>query len=142
MSKEEVKKKTDEQVMFPEGKVTINNKEYEITPWCLGDLIKVNPILEVVFEKLEKKGTKLDVNNFNFSIIKDIYFASVPQMSKLIEFTLGISEEEVNKLSIQDALGVVITVFVINMESFKSFFSLFFPPENQEGPEEEVKGQD
>lgn len=137
-------KKTDEQILFPDRTVTIDGKEMTLKPWKLGDLIKINPILEAVFIKLEEKGTKIDLENFNVNIMKDIYFAAMPQVANLIVASTELNEDEVNNLSVEDALGLIMVIFTINMDSFRSFLNLFFIPNQnvEQGLEEEVKGQD
>ena len=140
--KEEKKKKTDEQILFPDMKVEAGGKEYILSPWNLGELVEVTPILEKIFVKLDEKGTKVDFENISFDVIKNVYFAATPQLIDLIAFSVDLGEDEVKKLSVPDALSLAMGIFSVNMESFNSFLSLFFaPPVEVEGPEEEVKGQ-
>lgn len=142
-NKKEERKKTDEEVLFPEMKVKVKGVEYVVKPWSFGELLEVNPTLEKIFNSLDEKGTKIDIGNMDINTIKNIYFASAPQMPYIISKSTTITEEEVMKLSLQDALSFIMTIFSANLESINSFLSLFFAPnENaQNGPEEEVKGQ-
>ena len=136
---------TEEQILFPEHKVEADGKEYVIKPWTFGQLVKVNPILEKVLDKLESKGTKIDLENFDVLMMKDIYLAAIPQVTALLIESLDITEDDINKMSITGALSLLMGVFAANVESFRSFFDLFFNPMGiklEEGSEEEVKGQD
>ncbi|MFO7701666.1 MAG: hypothetical protein R6V37_01590, partial [Psychroflexus maritimus] len=48
-NKKEERKKTDEEVLFPEMKVKVKGVEYVVKPWSFGELLEVNPTLEKIF---------------------------------------------------------------------------------------------
>ena len=89
--KKEAKKKTDEQILFPETTVIADGVSYVIKPWTLGEILEINPILENIFNALESKGTKIDLENLNMNMIKDIYFAAMPQVVELIESLISLA---------------------------------------------------
>jgi len=143
MSENEKKELTDEQIMFPEVKVTLKytdgkEKEVEVKPWSFGELVEINPILEEIFKQMEARGTSIDLADFGFGTLKDVYFSALPQIGKVIAKTVGIKEEELSKMTVDSILTAAVTIFTANKESFSNFFGLFFGqmtgPESTEEP--------
>jgi len=150
MTKEKEKvEKSDEQILFPEVKVTVKDmkgkeKEYVVKPWSFGDLMEVSPLIEEMFDQMEKRGTTIDDGIFDFKAIKNIYFSAISQVSKIVSHTVKVSEEELMKLSIDSIILLATAIWNSNSDSLKNVLSPFFGTGGaglEEGQSEEQKDQ-
>lgn len=124
--KEEGKtRKSAEEVLFPDIKLTVGGKEYTIRPWTFGELIEVNPDIEEIFIQLEKRGTKIDIEDFGFNTMKNIYFSVMPQAGVIIRKTIDITEEELNSLTPNEAIELALAIFTANKDALKNILSPF-----------------
>lgn len=119
-------KKSDEEILLPEVEVS----GFVVKPWTLGKLKRINPFLEHIFIKLEKKGVKLTLDNLS-EHLKDIYFAAVEPLVSILAISLDRKEEELEDLSIEQTVKLVYLVYKQNEESIKNVSSLLQMPQIQ-----------
>ena len=111
--------KSEEEILFPE----IEIDGFTIRPWTLGKLRKVNPCLERVMEKLEKKGVKLSLDNVETNLL-DLYFAAVDEILTILSISLDVEEEKLENIPIPQAIRLIFLVYKQNEDSIKNVSSL------------------
>jgi len=138
--KKEEEKKSDEEILFSEVKVMVGGEEHTIRPFTYGNLLAVNEDIEEIFTQLEKRGTKIDIDAFGITTLKNIYFAAMPQVGNIIKKTLKIGEDELNDMALEDVMKLAMAIFNANRESIKNALSPFLSiMTGEEGADENVK---
>jgi hypothetical protein len=115
----ELVKKSEEQILFPEFMV----EGYEIKPWTLGKLRKINPHLESIFSTLKERNIQLTLDNIDRHIT-DLYFAAVPVVISILAISLNKDENELEDIEIPQAIRLLYAVYKQNEESIKNAFDL------------------
>ena len=115
----ELVKKSEEQILFPEFMV----EGYEIKPWTLGKLRKINPHLESIFSTLKERNIQLTLDNIDRHIT-DLYFAAVPVVISILAISLNKDENELEDTEIPQAIRLLYAVYKQNEESIKNAFDL------------------
>ena len=126
----EKKKKSDEEILFPEVKIKVKNmkgkeKEYVIRPWSFGELVEISPLIENIFQDLKKRGTVIDPTNFTFDNMKDVYFSSIKHVGEIIAKTLKIEKAELSDLSVPSAVNLALGIFNANLDNLGNIISPF-----------------
>jgi len=122
IEKEKNKKPSDEEILLAETTVG----EFTVRPWTLGKMLKINPCIERVFQKLEEKRIKLSTSNIEDSIV-DLYFAAFPELVKIVSVSLEKDEDELLDLQLSDIIKLVFVIYKQNEESLKNVLSLLQP---------------
>lgn len=116
---DEFQGKSDEEILFPELEID----GFIIRPWTLGKLRKVNPCIERVLGKLEKKNIKLSLDNIENNLL-DLYFAAVDEIITILSISLDVEEEKLENITIPQAIRLIFLVYKQNEDSIKNVSSL------------------
>ena len=113
----EPKKKSDEQILFPEAKVG----DITIKPWSFGKLFDLSILLEVVLDKVEEKKINLDFESgiIPYTTIARLFTIASPEVLKIMSITLDKSEEEVRELGMEDGMKIAMVIYQQNSETIK-----------------------
>jgi len=119
--KKEVKEdsKTEDSILFPD----LDIDGFNVKPWTLGKLRRINPHLEGIFKSLEDKNIKITLDNFG-EHLKDVYFAAVPEIISILALSLEKSEDDLEDVTIPQAIKLIYAVFKQNEESIKNVSNL------------------
>lgn len=128
------KKKSDEEILFPEAK--IDGTDITIRPWTFGDLLDVNPHVEAIFTRLEEKNVLLDFTMIGVKEIKELYFTAAPQLLEIIKISVKKTEEETRALDLTTAIKILYVIWNQNRESIKNAVSLLGLTMSEEGKDE------
>lgn len=123
------KKKEIEEVLFPEITIELKSikKSIIVKPWTFGELVRVNPDIEEIFQQLEGRGTSIDLDNLGFGTMKNIYFASMSKIGDIILKTVPVlSKEELEGLAVDEVITIAMAIFHSNRESLKNVFRPFW----------------
>ncbi len=123
--KKEKEQKSDEEILFGEVIVIAGEEEYTIRPFSYGNLLLINSDIEEIFTQLEARGTKIDIDAFGITTLKNIYFAAMPQIGNIIKKTLKIEEDDLNNMALEDVMKLAMAIFNANRESIKNALSPF-----------------
>jgi hypothetical protein len=118
-SKVKKEEKTEDYILFPDLEID----GYIIRPWTLGKLRKINPHLENIFKSLEEKQVILSIDNIG-SHLKEIYFAAVPEIVSILAISLDVQEDDLEDVTIPQAIKLIYSVFKQNEDSIKNVSSL------------------
>jgi len=116
---EKIEEKSDEEILFPD----IEIDGFTIRPWTLGKLRQVNPCMERVLEKLEKKGVKLTLDNLEDNLL-DLYFAAVDEIITILSISLDVEEKKLESVPIPQAIRLIFLIYKQNEDSIKNVSSL------------------
>ena len=108
----ENKKKSEEQILFPEVVVG----EITVRPWSFGILFDISPLLEDVLTKLEEKEINIDGTFLNYSTMLKIFSLASSGVREIICMTLGKDVEVVNALSMEDGIKIAVIICKQNWE--------------------------
>ena len=113
----ETKKKSDEQILFPEAKIG----DITIKPWSFGKLFDLSILLEVVLDKIEEKKINLDFTSgvIPYTTIARLFTIASPEVLKIMSITLDKSEEEVRELGMEDGMKIAMVIYQQNSETIK-----------------------
>jgi len=111
--------KTEDSILFPD----LDIEGFNVRPWTLGKLRKINPHLEGIFKSLEDKNIKITLDNFG-EHLKDVYFAAVPEIISILALSLEKSEDDLEDVTIPQAIKLIYAVFKQNEESIKNVSNL------------------
>jgi hypothetical protein len=117
--KEIPQKKSEEEILMPE----MEFKGFKIKPWTLGKLKQINPHLEKIIEKLDKKGIKLTLDNVQDNVAS-LYFAAVDSVVAILALSLNTAEKNLEELTISDTISLIYLIYRQNEESVKNVSSL------------------
>lgn len=112
-------KKTDEEILFAEttlGTVTVK-------PWTLGKLLKINPHLERLFQKLESKNVKITLDGVEGAIY-EIYFAAFPELVEIMSISLEKTLDDLQEINLSDIVKIIYLIYKQNEDSLKNGLSL------------------
>ena len=115
----ETETKTEDYILFPD----LDVDGFTIRPWTLGKLRKINPHLEAIFKNLDDKNIQLTLDNFG-EHLKDVYFAAVPEIISILGISLDKSEDDLEDVTIPQAIKLIYAVFKQNEDSIKNVSSL------------------
>jgi hypothetical protein len=145
MADEEVKKeevvevkKTDEQILFPEAKVTVTgatiNEVITLKPWAFGQLLDVNPYLSDIFDELETqleiRGITLDQATITFNLIKSLYFSVAAKIIPILVVTCRDDKYNATYFRELDIASITKLTYVVwqqNQDNIKNALTLFAP---------------
>jgi len=116
---EKERKQTDEEILFEEMEVA----GFEVKPWTVGKLLKVNPCLEKILTKLAEQRIVLSMDNIS-DVIPQLYFTAFPEVLKIVGISVDKAEEDLHDLDISDLVKLIFIIFRQNQESIKNVFSL------------------
>jgi len=111
--------KTEDYILFPE----LDIEGYSIKPWTLGKLRRINPHLEGIFKSLEEKDIQLTMDTIG-DHLKDIYFAAIPQIIAILAISLEKTQDDLEEVTIPQAIKLIYAVFKQNEESIKNVSNL------------------
>jgi len=130
------KKKTDEEILFPEKTIA----GIKVKPWSFGELFVIADPLDRVLDKIEISGLgeKLIDDEgeiqFDYLSLAKLFTLASQELLSVISATLSVDEEVVKKLSAADGISIVMHMFNQNKEmlinAIKNAFSS--PPEKTE----------
>ena len=110
------KKKTDEEIMFPE--VTVAG--YKVKPWSFGMLFEISPMLDSVLSTLETKDIDVDSGFLSYTTIARLFAVASPQILDIIAITLDVDVNEVKNLSMEDGVKIAFTIYQQNSTVLKN----------------------
>ena len=136
------KKKSDEEILFPEAKV--GGKI--IKPWSFGALFDLSESLEIVLDKVEEKGIDKDFEENSgvmpYTTIARLFTIANKEVLKIIAYTLGEDEAEVKKLSMIDGVKIAMIIFNQNRETIKNALAPLLVEDQVEEESEEEKEEE
>jgi hypothetical protein len=131
-----VDKKNDEKVLFPE----IIIGKYTLKPWTFGTLFTISEQLGIVVEKAEQRNLVEELNNSSgflpYTTLVKLFSIAGPEVLKIMSITLEVSEEEIQKLSLEEGMHIAYSIFDQNkttiLGSISKMFTPTLPREDQE----------
>ena len=112
------KKKSDEEILFPEQKIA----GISVRPWSFGELFLIADPLERVLDKIVDSGMSdilVDENGefqLDYFSIARLFTLASQELLDIISETLGIEKEKVEALSATDGIAIVLLMFQQNKE--------------------------
>ena len=123
MEKAMAKKKSEEEILFPDVKIG----KYTVKPWSFGKLFEISSLLESVLDKIEKKGLdKLFTSTesvVSYTTIARLFTICSAELLELIAMTVGASEDNIKELSMQDGVKTALIIYRQNSEIIKNVVS-------------------
>ena len=115
------KKKTDEEILFPDVKVANTT----IRPWSFGVLFEISDLVDQVINKMEAKKIGLDSiissdGTITFLTIGKLFTIASPEVLKIMSITTGLSDIDIKKLSMEDGIKMAFTIYSQNKETIKN----------------------
>ena len=115
------KKKTDEEILFPDVKVANTT----IRPWSFGVLFEISDLVDHVINKMEDKKVGLDSiissdGTITFLTIGKLFTIASPEVLKIMSITTGLSDIDIKALSMEDGIKMAFTIFSQNKETIKN----------------------
>ena len=115
------KKKTDEEILFPDVKVA----DTTIRPWSFGVLFEISDLVDHVINKMEDKKVGLDSiissdGTITFLTIGKLFTIASPEVLKIMSITTGLSDIDIKALSMEDGIKMAFTIYSQNKETIKN----------------------
>ena len=130
--------KSEEAIMFPEEKLG----DIVIKPWSFGILFDISVMLESVLDKINEKQIYIDptAGFISYFDMLRVFTLANQEVRKIISITVNKSEEEINKLSMEDGIKLAMIIYRQNSTVLKNVLSsLFGTPTVEEGAKEQKK---
>lgn len=118
------KVKSEEEVMFPNVKIG----DIVVKPWSFGILFEISVMLEKVLDKINEKQILLDptASFVSYFDMLRIFTMANQEVRKIIAITVEKSEEEINKLSMEDGIKIAMAIYEMNSSVLKNVLSSLF----------------
>jgi len=115
------KKKSEEEILFPEAKVG----DIIVKPWSFGKLFDLSVLLEHVLDKMEEKKINLDFGSgvVPYSTIARLFTIASPEVLKIISITLNRDEKEIRDLNMANGIRIAMIIYQQNAEIIKNELS-------------------
>jgi len=132
MSKKIEKKKTDEEILFPDVKVG----KYIIKPWSFGILFDISDMLEGILDKLDEKSIKIEEifspeGFISYTNLLRLFTIASKDVLSIIGITLDVDEEELKELDMTTGIKIATIIYKQNADMFSKNFMT--PPTKGEG---------
>ena len=136
MTEENEKKKSDEEILFPNIKVG----DLVIKPWSFGTLFKISPYLDSVLLKAESRGLieEFDTGQLNMSSAVKLFAFAASELLDIICISIEKEKEYVESLGMVEGIKLVIAIYNQNLEIIKNGFALLTQSENKNEEEEKA----
>lgn len=127
----------EERILFPEVKIG----NLIIKPWTFGILFEIADLLGQVIDKAENKGIIKDLESsgglLKYSTIAKLFSVANKEVLIILSKTLNVEEEVIKKLSMEEGIKVVMTVYNQNKATItNSLKNALSVPQNQNQEEE------
>lgn len=139
--KDQPLKKSEEQIMFPNQEIA----GFTVKPWSFGKLFEISPKLEKLLNEMDEKNIDLmgeiDSGVLKYATILKVFNAVGPGLLEIISLTVGVPEDEVREVSVEDGVALIMAIFSQNSETIKNALRLqgILLPEKPENEEDEPK---
>jgi hypothetical protein len=95
---------------------------FKVKPWTIVQLAELSPYIEKIMNGLKERGITLEGLKTGVGLDR-VLFAVLPEAPRILEITLRISKEELEKISFEKVPAIVLTILQLNIEYLKNSLS-------------------
>ena len=116
-----VKKKSEEQILFPDIKI---DDDITIKPWSFGMLFEISTLLDSVLDKAYEKGILNSIvseeGSVSYITMARIIALASEEVLQIIAITIDRSYDEIKEYDIAKGVKIALGIFNLNKEVIKN----------------------